>query len=169
MDGCSSRRLWLGLLVVIAAWLQAGAASASSSFPGVVESRWSLPRVPDCTLCHSSSNGGKGTVTTYFGLTMQEFGAVQLNNGSLVQALDRDQAADYDSDGDGVSDMEELVHGTDPNDGPGPKVVRFPSPQHGCSVSRARTRGSGLRDLGYGAPALLWLLWVRRKKRSPTA
>jgi hypothetical protein len=113
-------------------------ALASLSFPPAIQSELSLGKAPDCTLCHRSDAGGFGTVTRPFGRTMMtQFGLTAANVAALRSALAGSDAAKFDSDGDGTSDIDELRRGTDPNVGTsgvetGPNV---PLPQTGCALN----------------------------------
>src|SRR5262249_7781627 len=99
--------------------LVAGRARASSDYPQAVRGKLGLSRAPDCILCHSDDKGGNGTIVTWFGLSMQDFGVQGKRPDLLDAALDRLREEDTDSDADGSPDIEELQAGTDPNDGPG--------------------------------------------------
>src|ERR1700716_3013006 len=80
----SAIRLFLG----IAAWVAfIPNAVASPSFPGVLQQTLHLPTRPDCTLCHGLGQTGYRTVTTTFGSTMLDFGAIAGDNASIQAAL----------------------------------------------------------------------------------
>ncbi len=102
---------------------------ATPNFPAAVGT-WSSGPPPDCTVCHRGQPA-RGTVTTPFGAAMRQRGLVAADEGTLVSALENLQGVD--SDGDAVSDVEELRAGGDPNKAAtssGP-----PEPQYGCSAA----------------------------------
>ena len=94
---------------------------ASSTFPGDIQSKYSLAGPPptSCALCHTNGITGLGTVNTPFGKAVRMRGAVQTDATKLAAALDAMAAEGVDSDGDGVTDVAELMAGTDPNVPPG--------------------------------------------------
>jgi hypothetical protein len=136
--------------------LAAGLAHGSSVYPPEIRAHLSLSYTPACTLRHNTPSGGFGTVTTPFGRSMMSRGLVAQNIASLDTALDALAAEHTDSDGDGVSDIDELKGGSDPNVSGGGSV---PPPTYGCfDVS-----GQPASPLALLPLALAWLLLrVRR-------
>jgi hypothetical protein len=122
---------------VTLAWPATG--SASANFPSVVESALNLTTITvdpplGCKLCHTSDNGGLGTLSR-FGTLMKQYGAMPGANQSVVQALmlieQNDKAL-----------IDDIKAGKDPNaDESAPPSL--PSPQYGCStVGRSALGGS---------------------------
>ncbi len=89
-------------------------ALANVTFPGDVQTKYSLDGAPLCNLCHSNGFGGAGTADTRFAVAAQARGLTS-NPSSLNAALDRLEADAVDSDGDCVNDIAELIAGTNPN------------------------------------------------------
>jgi hypothetical protein len=110
------RRLPFGPSLFFAAWSAwSGSAFASPSFPGELQDQLDMPCVPQCTLCHRDSNGGVGTATRPFGAAVQSAG-LELKRPDLIAtvlaALERGR---FDSDEDGILDVDELRQGDNPN------------------------------------------------------
>jgi hypothetical protein len=139
------------------ALLTAPTALATPNFPGAVRSELELSRTPDCSLCHIGVQA-RGTVNTPFGTSMRQRGLRARDEGSLRAALAslRDEA--MDSDGDGTPDVEELIAGGDPNQGPAPIVDMPPDPTFGCAASPAEP----------ACWSLFLLVFARRLKRVTT-
>jgi Bacterial TSP3 repeat len=117
-------------------------AHASPAYPVAVQADLKLTETPRCTLCHTTDLGGKGTISSYFGRTLLRDGAQGNDDiGALKAALEMMESEQTDSDGDGVSDIDELRAGTDPNDGPGPSDP-LPTPQTGCALRGAAQQGA---------------------------
>ncbi len=123
--------LGLGLCVV----LVAPAARATENFPGVIATKLGVS-APACTICHTSNAGGRGTVTTPFGVSLRSRGAVAYDEAALATALDALAGENKDSDGDGTGDIAELRAGGDPNVGAGGGDTIVP--EYGCSASPSR-------------------------------
>ena len=128
----------LSTLSMIAALLVAPALRASHDYPQQIRDKYKLGYCPDCTLCHATPQCGNGTVVTDFGLSLVGFGSKGRDPISLDAALDADRAKQWDSDGDGVPDIEELIEGTDPS---GPALGHFAAAKHGCALAKGGERG----------------------------
>lgn len=144
--------LALGLLLV------APSARATENFPGVVATKLGIGE-PACTLCHTSLAGGKGTVTTPFGVAMRSRGAVAYDEAALKLALDALAGENKDSDGDGTGDIAELKAGADPNVGAeGSETI---VPEYGCSASPT----GGMDAFATVAAAAAVSVLLRRRRR----
>ena len=142
----------------VAAALFASATSATPNFPGALESDLTLSYTPDCTLCHAGGMTQAGTVTLPFGVALRARGLVAYDESSLARALDQLAKDKVDSDGDGVTDLDALKAGKDPNGALGSSATPV---QYGCALSGAR---------GSDAPTatrllLAALVLVRRTRR----
>lgn len=99
--------------VGFATLLASSAGLASLSYPTVLLQNLNLPAARPCVLCHTTETGGAGTVTRPFGITMMRtLGLVGNNDAALIAAI---RANIYDTDQDGVADIQELQDGSDPN------------------------------------------------------
>jgi MYXO-CTERM domain-containing protein len=152
----TARRAALLAHFACAAWT--GIASASPSFPGRLQEELDMPCAPQCTLCHRDTNGGQGTAVQPFGEAMKNAG-LRLKQPDLIPvALNKLAEGGYDSDGDGVTDVNELKEGRNPNQ-PGEGVL---CPTYGC------TAGGSTKPPRTPLAALiagLALAIVRRKRR----
>lgn len=135
--------------------LMAGEAKASPTFPDEIQQHLGLSYSPACSLCHAGGVTGFGTVTTPFGKAMRARGLTAGSITSLDAALDQMAADRVDSNGDGVTDIEELKAGTDPNaNAPG----AAPPPEFGCSAAGGHAQPgwrTGWMTLAAAAIALL--------------
>ena len=135
-----ARLVWFSrTLPVLFGCLLSASAFASPTYPPTIQSDLGLAQAPDCTLCHRDQLGGAGTVVRPFGRTLiDHFQLTGNNNVALLKAaLAGDDAQNLDSDGDGVTDIDELRMGTNPNVGvsgveAGPDV---PLPETGCALA----------------------------------
>jgi hypothetical protein len=121
-----------------------------------------LTYAPSCSLCHKNGATGPGTVKTPFGLSAIARGLNASDRNSVAAALRQMQRDQVDSDADGVSDIDELKLGTDPNTAASTSQADYPV--GGCGASR-RTGGGGT------APAAAYLAWslalsLRRRRRN---
>jgi hypothetical protein len=151
--------MWRHFAISLALLVTVCAARASENYPDVIRSIVATNQPLPCTLCHTLADGGDGAVTTAFGREMLDFGMKGGDPASLRTALRRNAARGWDSDGDGVPDIEELVYGTDPSS---PALSSGPPLMHGCTVVRF-TPGSPLSTALFAAIAAM--LWRRRREK----
>jgi hypothetical protein len=151
-------------------------AGASETYPEEIQAELALPKAPSCTLCHRDEDGGNKTITRPVGLTFQRFGLTGDDNfAALDAALARARGERRDSDGDGTSDVDELVRGTDPNrrdgsqgPGEGGPVEQPIVPETGCATSPAPSRGLAAGRL-CAVALLLGFVLARRRGRAQGA
>jgi hypothetical protein len=152
--------LCLGALTLLAG---ARGAQAKEQFPRDIASHLNAPVAPPCGICHEYGKTGGDTLVTPFAWAMRARGLSGQGN-SLNDALDRMRADAVDSDGDSVTDINELIAGTDPNSAastpPATGLVR--DPQLGCTV----VGGTGRDARGGWALFLGWALAAVRRRKS---
>src|SRR6476646_2738964 len=102
------RRVLFAVAAVSVVGLRSSSAVASASYPSLIVDEVqkltgkTIAEAPPCTLCHTSLSGGNGTVVTYVGLSMQDFGLQGGKPSQLVEVVDESYGMSWDSDGDGV-------------------------------------------------------------------
>ena len=151
--------MWRPFAIILVLLLTTRAGRASENYPEVMRATVPTNQALPCTLCHAIADGGDGAVTTAFGRHMLEFGMTGSDPTSLQRALRRNAARGWDSDGDGVPDIEELVYGTDPSS---PALSSGPPLMHGCSVGR------GAPGWHLACALFAWISWILWKRRCGT-
>jgi hypothetical protein len=124
----------LPLLFLAVTALAPLAARATPNFPAAIARDLQLSAPPACTICHATNEGGTGTVVKPFGKYLVSRGLAPFDESSLAGALAAARGEHHDTDGDGVSDIDALQQGLDPNGAPsgGPQIE---DPTFGCSVT----------------------------------
>lgn len=156
-------------LLGLALWLWAGTAQASPNFPGVIADELPGAPTPACTLCHNNALGGADTATTPFGMTVSARGLQGQGDADMLRVvLGILEAENKDTDGDNISDLDELSAGTDPNVAGGDGVEPA---SYGCSVSTSSNAPGTTAPwhLAWPALALVGLHLRRRHLKSPQA
>ena len=90
-------------------------AFASSPYPDFIQTKYGLAQKPpqDCGLCHT--NGLGGATVWRMGANLKARGLTGGSNTALLgMKLDEIETEMLDTDGDGVTDVDELKAGTDP-------------------------------------------------------
>ena len=174
-----SRTLLPALFALVV--LEAGAASASATFPAVLRDypEAGMQReggescTPSCEVCHSNPTGGFGTVTTPFGVSLFEAGLRAGDEDSLVDALDQLLMEETDSDEDGVSDIDEISNPSpsseldpsgawNPNEVGAKPAICEDIPRYGCGARLSPESASWPAGIFAGLTVGL-LFWRRRR------
>jgi MYXO-CTERM domain-containing protein len=152
--------------------LVAASAAADASFPERLAKDLSMPCTPPCTICHVDTKGGFGTLRNIasgkpgFGKTLHqpEFGLVVSDFNTLETALQADEAAKSDVDGDGTPDIEELKKCEDPNDPtPGASLLAT-GPEFGCVRVAKPGPVDGVASVAAAAVLVLGAAALRRRR-----
>lgn len=158
------RRFVLPLVIALSA--VASPALATPGFPTAIKSDLTLSYTPSCDLCHQGTQSN-GTAVKPFALAMKDRGLKPADNASLTAALQQMETDKVDSDGDGVTDIEEIVNKTDPNS----NGAATASPVYGCARSTDESTTpptasiAGTRAVWPGALALIALAALLRRRR----
>ncbi len=133
---------------------------ATPDFPGVIRQQLDLAAPPRCTICHATDAGGAGTVVQPFGVYLRSRGLRPFDESSLRNALLAATGEHHSSNSSGISDIDALKAGEDPNS-PGGAGGLALAPAYGCSIS-------GPADLLALATLGAWFLRssVRRRRLS---
>jgi hypothetical protein len=154
------------LLLGLSSFAATPHAFALPEYPEALQKAADSPCLPHCNVCHRDDNAGSGTVDRPFGKSIESVGRLGGGGtGQVKAAVKRLQEAGTDSDGDGVSDTDELAQGDDPNYAGDGDLC---GPQVGCSASRRTVLGS---EAWAGLLGLLTTLTVARfqRRRSRTS
>lgn len=109
-------------------------ARATPDFPATIARDLQLSAPPACTICHATNEGGAGTVVKPFGKYLVSRGLAPFDESSLAGALAAAEGEHHDTDGDGISDVDALKQGLDPN-GSSSSAPRVEDPSFGCSAT----------------------------------
>lgn len=101
--------------LLVSSLVGAREASATENFPRAIGKHLGAPYYPECAICHVGGKTGGGTVTTPFGRSARARGLVAEDEGILTAVLDQMRSEKVDSDADGVTDIDEIIAGSDPN------------------------------------------------------
>ncbi len=157
------RSLQARLLLIVAGTLCALPASAVPRFTGVIASQLQLDYAPPCSVCHLTNKTDGATVTTPFGYALRARGLA--DGDSLPLALTQLATDRADSDGDGVSDVDELKSATDPNSRANASLVGVADPSFGCSTKGPAPTAPALLLFLLGAGAAV--MRMSRPSRRP--
>ena len=111
---CGRTSSWIvGAVSGLAVVLSNSTGAASLLYPTSLQQFLDLDDVPKCVLCHTTEAGGAGTAVKPFARTLKDQGLEGgSNEATLKTAINRNI---YDTDRDGVADVQELKEGSDPN------------------------------------------------------
>lgn len=119
----------LGLL-----WLWPATALATPDYPValdlIVGTSCPLPN-SRCLICHTTSRGGQGTAVQLFARELRQYGLDRGRDAAALQAALMALPDDWDSDGDGIADKDELAVCGNPS---GEELGT--GPQYGCDGAR---------------------------------
>lgn len=127
-------RTTLAIVTGLALLVDASPARATPDVRAALETELNLGYSPGCTLCHDGTPG-PGTATTPFATSMIQRGLTPADTTSVAGAVAAMRADQVDSDGDGQTDIDELIAGQDPNVAGG--SLATDSPEYGCGASIA--------------------------------
>jgi uncharacterized protein (TIGR03382 family) len=154
------------------------AAHAAPNFPRNIQSELKLDYAPPCSICHVNGQTGEGTPIELFAWSMRARGLTGSRN-SLVPALMADETDNVDSDGDGITDIDELRNGTDVNSPANDCIIPSgthieagqctpgtpASPLEGCALTSLPDRRSSTEPPLAAALLLLALVALERRRR----
>jgi hypothetical protein len=137
-------------------------AKAERSFPSALEQDVPLSYLVPCSVCHIKGNTGSSTAITAFALSLRARGLSE-ERSSIAAAMAQLATDRVDSDGDGKSDVDELVAGTDPNSSANGRLIGEQEPGYGCggtAPTGSERGGQAAAVVGLGG----WLLRRRRDR-----
>jgi hypothetical protein len=148
------------VLLVVAA---PSAAAAMQTYPLDVQAALMLDYAPPCTICHQGTPGPT-TATTAFAVAMQARGLMIFDDAGVAPALAQMQTDMVDSDHNGVTDVDQLEAGDDPNNGE-PIADTSPLTAYGCAARLAPADASWQGAAALGTALALGLSLTRRRRR----
>lgn len=137
-------------------------AHASPEFPGVIQYDLTLEQAPPCWVCHAGNVTSSDTVFTPFGRALRLTGLIVEDSASLSRALDELDRNHIDSDHDGMSDIDELMRGYDPNTPP----FEGPAPEWKVGCDAVGGAGGAPLSGGLALSAVVGLALVGWRARS---
>jgi hypothetical protein len=158
-------RVACALVAGVSALTVVGNARASETFPQAVQEHLDLACAPQCTLCHTTPAGGAGMIDKLFGGAIFGQGARAKMPETIPAALDTLEANGSDVDMDGVTDIDELRAGMNPN--PGDTELCLIT--YGCGARIASGNASRPAVNGWGAlaAALAAIALALRLRKAP--
>ena len=148
--------------LLVSSLVGAREASATENFPRAIGKHLGAPYYPECAICHVGGKTGGGTVTTPFGRSARARGLVAEDEGILTAVLDRMRSEKVDSDADGVTDIDEILAGSDPNLPPDDTIGLQ---KYGCVGTVASERGAR-GPAGAALLVVVALAAARRRRRA---
>jgi hypothetical protein len=152
----------LGVLLI------ASSAHAEPEFPAAIQAAAGMPCGPPCTLCHTSSPGTADTPTKAFAFTLINSGVLVPNHPeSLTAVVAKLRADKTDTDGDKISDVDELAEGSDPSN-PRPNTD-ICGPLYGCAggrIAKVPPRPAARAPWLFASALALLMLSRRRRARA---
>jgi uncharacterized protein (TIGR03382 family) len=116
--------------------LFAAALLATPDFPEAIQRDLQLQAPPRCTICHATDAGGAGTAVQPFVVYLRSRGLQPFDEDSLRNALLAAAGERHSSSGNGVTDIDALKAGLDPNGSAGVDGGDL-TPAFGCSSAGA--------------------------------
>lgn len=156
----------LAVLAMMGIFFSSARARASDPFPGAVRDDLDMPCLPTCFLCHITNPGEAGSAQQPFADSMVNAAGIPSPGDTNWVTAGLAALGDTDTDVDGMSDIDELKAGRDPNV-KGEGDICAPEVKYGCGA--AHVSAAPPTDLGGAAWFVLGglvLAGVARTRRS---